>query len=104
MLSRVPDEMSERRTFLETIKEIAGSIKKLLDATNAVHAAVPPSVQPSVERRKKEFVHYSKRFSNTLKEYFKVRLIYALPCVYLPLPCRSVLVVIYELPADYGNY
>lgn len=38
VLARVPDEMADRRTFLETIKEIASSIKKLLDATNAVHA------------------------------------------------------------------
>ena len=30
--------MSDRRTFLETIKEIASSIKKLLEAVNEVHA------------------------------------------------------------------
>ena len=30
--------MSDRRTFLETIKEIASSIKKLLEAVNVVHA------------------------------------------------------------------
>ncbi len=36
VLARVPDEMGDRRTFLETIKEIASSIKKLLDATNAI--------------------------------------------------------------------
>ncbi|VDM50203.1 unnamed protein product [Toxocara canis] len=71
VLARVPDEMSDRRTFLETIKEIASSIKKLLDATNAVMQVVPRSAQQSVEKRKKEFVHYSKRFSNTLKEYFR---------------------------------
>ncbi|VDN44586.1 unnamed protein product [Gongylonema pulchrum] len=63
--------MSDRRTFLETIKEIASSIKKLLDATNAVMQVVHPSAQLSVEKRKREFVHYSKRFSNTLKEYFR---------------------------------
>uniref|UniRef100_A0A915B010 Programmed cell death protein 10 n=1 Tax=Parascaris univalens TaxID=6257 RepID=A0A915B010_PARUN len=71
VLARVPEEMSDRRTFLETIKEIASSIKKLLDATNAVMQVVPPSAQQSVEKRKREFVHYSKRFSNTLKEYFR---------------------------------
>lgn len=71
VLARVPEEMSDRRTFLETIKEIASSIKKLLDATNAVMQVVHPSAQLSVEKRKREFVHYSKRFSNTLKEYFR---------------------------------
>ncbi|VDO40122.1 unnamed protein product [Onchocerca flexuosa] len=71
VLARVPDEMSDRRTFLETIKEIASSIKKLLDATNALMQVIHPSVQLSVEKRKREFVHCSKRFSNTLKEYFK---------------------------------
>uniref|UniRef100_A0A914WBM9 Programmed cell death protein 10 n=2 Tax=Plectus sambesii TaxID=2011161 RepID=A0A914WBM9_9BILA len=71
VLSRVPDEMGDRRTFLETIKEIASSIKKLLDATNTILQTVPSNAQPAVEKRKREFVHYSKRFSNTLKEYFK---------------------------------
>ncbi|KAK0393625.1 hypothetical protein QR680_000317 [Steinernema hermaphroditum] len=71
VLSRVPEEMGERRTFLETIREIASSIKKLLDATNAVIQVVPASHQQAVERRKREFVHYSKGFSNTLKDYFR---------------------------------
>uniref|UniRef100_A0A0N5A9T8 Programmed cell death protein 10 n=1 Tax=Syphacia muris TaxID=451379 RepID=A0A0N5A9T8_9BILA len=71
VLARVPEEMSDRRTFLETIKEIASSIKSLLDATNALMQVVPPSAQSSVEKRKREFVHYSKLFSNTLKEYFR---------------------------------
>ncbi|CAD6192558.1 unnamed protein product [Caenorhabditis auriculariae] len=71
VLSRVPDEMSDRHAFLETIKLIASSIKKLLEAINAVYKVVPPSAQQAVEKRKREFVHYSKRFSNTLKTYFK---------------------------------
>uniref|UniRef100_A0AC34F4S0 Programmed cell death protein 10 n=1 Tax=Panagrolaimus sp. ES5 TaxID=591445 RepID=A0AC34F4S0_9BILA len=71
VLARVPDEMKERRPFLETIKEIASSIKKLLDATNVILQIIPPQSQPIVEKRKREFVHYSKRFSNTLKEYFR---------------------------------
>uniref|UniRef100_A0AC34QY50 Programmed cell death protein 10 n=2 Tax=Panagrolaimus sp. JU765 TaxID=591449 RepID=A0AC34QY50_9BILA len=71
VLARVPDEMKERRPFLETIKEIASSIKKLLDATNIILQLIPPQSQPLLEKRKREFVHYSKRFSNTLKEYFR---------------------------------
>ncbi|KAH7712680.1 hypothetical protein AAVH_19985 [Aphelenchoides avenae] len=71
VLARVPDEMNDRRPFLETIKEIASSIKKLLDTTNVIIQLVPTSVQPLIEKRKREFVHYSKRFSNTLKEYFR---------------------------------
>lgn len=95
VLARVPDEMKERRPFLETIKEIASSIKKLLDATNAILQSIPPQAQGrkyllindylnlifgytlsyhillALEKRKREFVHYSKRFSNTLKEYFR---------------------------------
>uniref|UniRef100_A0A914DTL3 Programmed cell death protein 10 n=1 Tax=Acrobeloides nanus TaxID=290746 RepID=A0A914DTL3_9BILA len=71
VLARVPDEMADRRPFLETIKEIASSIKKLLDATNAILQIVPQHVQSLIEKRKREFVHYSKRFSNTLKEYFR---------------------------------
>uniref|UniRef100_A0A7E4VAS8 Programmed cell death protein 10 n=1 Tax=Panagrellus redivivus TaxID=6233 RepID=A0A7E4VAS8_PANRE len=71
VLARVPDEMKERKHFLETIKEIASSIKKLLDATNEILNTIPVQSQHLVEKRKREFVHYSKRFSNTLKEYFR---------------------------------
>uniref|UniRef100_A0AC35UEP5 BH3-interacting domain death agonist n=1 Tax=Rhabditophanes sp. KR3021 TaxID=114890 RepID=A0AC35UEP5_9BILA len=71
ILSKVPDQMMDRRAFLDTIKEIASSIKALLDATNEVLTIVPPTIQQAVEKRKREFVHYSKRFSNTLKDYFR---------------------------------
>lgn len=72
ILSRIPDEINDRKTFLETIKEIASSIKKLLDAVNEVSGFIPGSTgKQSLEQRKREFVKYSKRFSNTLKEYFK---------------------------------
>jgi len=72
ILARIPDEIADRRRFLETIKEIASSIKKLLDATNNLLQSVPEFAQPPIEQRKREFVKYSKRFSNTLKEYFRV--------------------------------
>ncbi|CAG9839202.1 unnamed protein product [Diabrotica balteata] len=72
ILSRIPDEITDRKTFLETIKEIASAIKKLLDAVNAVNGFIPGTTgKQSLEQRKREFVKYSKKFSNTLKEYFK---------------------------------
>ena len=76
ILSRIPDEITDRKTFLETIKEIASAIKKLLDAVNEVSAYIPGAQgKHALEQRKREFVKYSKKFSNTLKEYFKVDLI-----------------------------
>ncbi|KHJ96443.1 hypothetical protein OESDEN_03591 [Oesophagostomum dentatum] len=45
VLSRVPEEMADRHQFLETIKLIASSIKKLLEAINAVLQIVPPYAQ-----------------------------------------------------------
>jgi len=72
ILSRIPDEITDRKTFLETIKEIASAIKKLLDAVNEVSAYIPGAQgKHALEQRKREFVKYSKKFSNTLKEYFK---------------------------------
>jgi len=72
ILSRIPDEITDRRTFLETIKEIASAIKRLLDAVNEVSQYIPGAQgKQALEQRKREFVKYSKRFSNTLKEYFK---------------------------------
>lgn len=53
-------------------REIASAIKKLLDAVNEVVGFIPGSSgKQAVEQRKKEFVKYSKKFSTTLKEYFK---------------------------------
>ncbi|KAL1238455.1 Zeta-sarcoglycan [Trichinella pseudospiralis] len=71
ILARIPNEIGDRRTFLETIKEIANSIKKLLDAINCLIPLLSPELQPLVDQRKRDFVKFSKRFSNTLKEYFK---------------------------------
>ncbi|VDP26000.1 unnamed protein product [Soboliphyme baturini] len=69
ILSRIPDEIGDRRKFLDTIKEIASSIKRLLDATNSLIMALPED--NPVEARKRDFVKYSKRFSNTLKDFFR---------------------------------
>lgn len=71
ILSRIPDEIYDRKKFLETIKEIAGAIKQLLDSVHAVIELVDGPRKQVLEERKREFVKYSKRFSNTLKVYFK---------------------------------
>jgi len=72
ILARIPDEITDRKTFLETIKEIASGIKKLLDAVSAVAEFIPGAQgKQGLEHRKRDFVKHSKRFSNTLKEYFK---------------------------------
>jgi len=72
ILSRIPDEIGDRKAFLETIKEIASAIKKLLDAVNEVAGFITfASGKQRLEQRKREFVKYSKRFSTTLKEYFR---------------------------------
>lgn len=53
-------------------REIASAIKRLLDAVNEAAPFIPgTSGKQAVEQRKKEFVKYSKKFSTTLKEYFK---------------------------------
>ncbi|KAI0216475.1 Programmed cell death protein 10-A [Lamellibrachia satsuma] len=70
ILSRIPDEIYDRKKFLETIKDIASAIKYLLDAVNQVVALMSSSKQ-ALELRKREFVKYSKRFSTTLKDFFK---------------------------------
>ena len=55
------------------IKEIASAIKKLLDAVNEVSAYIPgASGKAALDQKKREFVKYSKRFSNTLKDFFKL--------------------------------
>ncbi|XP_041357164.1 programmed cell death protein 10-like [Gigantopelta aegis] len=74
IMSRIPDQIYDRKQFLETIKLIANSIKTLLDAVNRVINEMPLTASGSkqiLEDRKKEFVRYSKKFSNTLKEYFR---------------------------------
>ncbi|KAK8390129.1 hypothetical protein O3P69_012991 [Scylla paramamosain] len=72
ILSRIPDEITDRKTFLETIKQIASAIKKLLDAVTEVSQFIPGMQgKQALEHRKRDFVKHSKKFSNTLKEYFK---------------------------------
>ena len=71
-LSRVKNEIEDRKGFLGIIKEIASAIKKLLDSVNIVIQHVSNDERGlDLEDKKKEFVKGSKRFSNTLKEYFR---------------------------------
>ncbi|CAF2231015.1 unnamed protein product [Rotaria magnacalcarata] len=72
ILSRIPDDINEKREFLETIKEIASAIKKTLDSvTNTLHYFKTVEGRQALENEKKEFIKYSKNFSNTLKAYFR---------------------------------
>lgn len=72
ILSRIPDEIFDRKKFLETIKDIASAIRLLLDSVNNVFPYIDsPQHKQTIEQRKREFVRYSRRFSNALKEFFK---------------------------------
>ena len=72
ILSRIPDDINEKREFLETIKEIASAIKKTLDSvTNTFQYFKTNDGRQALENEKKEFIKYSKNFSNTLKAYFR---------------------------------
>ncbi|XP_054159878.1 programmed cell death protein 10-B-like [Oppia nitens] len=74
ILSRIPDEINDRKTFLETIKEIASAIKKLLDCVNEISNSsqqTSSTDRTALEKRKREFIKDSKKFSQTLKEFFR---------------------------------
>lgn len=72
ILSRIPDDINEKREFLETIKEIASAIKKTLDSVTTIYQYLKtPEARQALENEKKEFIKYSKHFSNTLKAYFR---------------------------------
>ena len=72
ILSRIPDDINEKRDFLETIKEIASAIKTTLDSvSNTYQYFKTLDGRQALENEKKEFIKYSKHFSNTLKAYFR---------------------------------
>lgn len=76
ILAKIPAEISNRQKFLQTIKDIATAIRDLLDAVNEVfkkcqNVGKMSQYKEGLERNKKEFVKYSKNFSDTLKQYFK---------------------------------
>lgn len=71
ILSRIPDDINEKRVFLETIKDIASAIKKTLDSLANIYQYLPTmDSRQALDNEKKEFIKSSKYFSNTLKSYF----------------------------------
>eukprot|EP00049_Salpingoeca_infusionum_P017987 m.355285 g.355285 ORF g.355285 m.355285 type:complete len:211 (-) comp17211_c0_seq1:272-904(-) len=74
ILSRIPDEVANRTTFLGIIRQIADAIKEMLDAINAVasnNADLIADHASTLQQQRKAFVRGSKSFSDTLKQYFK---------------------------------
>ena len=71
ILSEIPDEINGRVRFLQTIKDTASAVKELLDTVNNVFKKYQYQDSRARKHQKKEFVKYSKSFTDTLKTYFK---------------------------------
>lgn len=75
ILSSIPRVIDNRPVFLDTIKEIAGSIRNLLDVLKELIRTNSRNRQVSdaLDRQKRDFVQASKHFSDSLKLYFQDR-------------------------------
>ncbi|XP_067948005.1 programmed cell death protein 10-like isoform X2 [Watersipora subatra] len=72
ILGRIPAEIADRKKFLDTIKDIAQAIKHLLDSVNDSFTQLSVIEDRNrLDKKKRDFVKYSKRFSTTLKDFFK---------------------------------
>ncbi|XP_063685846.1 programmed cell death protein 10-B-like [Bolinopsis microptera] len=76
LLSSIPDQIKERSVFLQTIKDIAQSIKDLLNCVNNFYQSNTnnPAVMQNkrlFDHHKKNFVRCSKAFSDSLRNFFK---------------------------------
>ncbi|VDN98566.1 unnamed protein product [Rodentolepis nana] len=72
VLSRTPSEITGRSEFIELIKQIAGSIKNLLDCIHSILNALQHGViRQDLDGHMVNFVDYSKRFSSALKGFFR---------------------------------
>ena len=76
LLSNIPDQIKDKSVFLQTIKDIAQSIKELLNCVNKFYQS--NTNNPSViqnkrlfDHHKKSFVRCSKAFSDSLRTFFK---------------------------------
>ena len=72
ILSRIPNEINNRKVFLETIREIAANIKKILHSYyNFFHGIKCEYLKHTLSLQIDSFFRYSKIFRDTLRKFFK---------------------------------
>lgn len=74
MLCKIPDDISlEKHVFLERIKETAAAIRDFLDTVSEVlrFYGRDREARKMLDYHKKDFIKYSRSFSDTLKLYFR---------------------------------